>query len=201
MNSIITNQNLIKPESSYVVRHRSVVIDTIRSRAFCFGEIMKRIRKLKRKKNANYCECGCGQEVSTGKRFIYGHNRYGEHFSAEHRKKLSIAASNRSEEHRNKQAISHMKCRTDGYCDAWSDRNYKSDCRGNYCEICGIEKEITIVIYWRKNNRKVIMKKSNLVLHHIDFDKKNCSPDNFQTLCGSCHTTLHNKLKIEMRKP
>jgi len=37
------------------------------------------------------CECGCGDAVTPGRRFISGHNRRGADFSAEHRARLSVA--------------------------------------------------------------------------------------------------------------
>lgn len=52
---------------------------------------MKRVRKLKRKKNANYCQCGCGQEIKIGNRFIQGHNSYGKKLSKEHKRVLFLA--------------------------------------------------------------------------------------------------------------
>jgi len=60
------------------------------------------------------------------------------------------------------------------YCDAWRDDEYKKEIKKNYCEdaIC-------------KGNS------INLVLHHIDDDKKNCKPGNLQTLCRSCHARIH----------
>lgn len=33
--------------------------------------------------------------------------------------------------------------------------------------------------------------KSRLGLHHKDMDRTNNSPENLQTLCPSCHTSLH----------
>jgi len=259
---------------------------------------MKRIRKLKRKLNIKYCECGCGQEVTKeGNRFIRGHNRFGEihseesklkmsivqqnmseetkkklsfiaknrsdeikrnfllinigrnhseetkkklslvnigkklsketkkkislanigkEVSNETRKKLSFLAKNRSEETREKiskgnkgkkyteaaklkmslaalnrseeaklkASISRMKCRTDGYCDVWSDEDYKNDCRKDYCENVDCE----------NNSRR-------LNLHHVDLDPMNCHPDNFLTLCASCHARLHTWLyNINNRK-
>lgn len=49
---------------------------------------MKRIRKLKRKKNDNYCECSCGQKINPGNRFIQGHDSYGKKLSKEHKRGL-----------------------------------------------------------------------------------------------------------------
>lgn len=227
---------------------------------------MKRIRKLKRKKNAKYCECGCGQEVKMGNRFILGHARCGKKTSNKTKKKLSIAALNMSDETkrkiglaarsisdetRKKMSLTHtgmkhtdeakkkmsiinkgkklseehkrkisltkqnmsnetkkkiseagigrivsdetklkisigmMKCRTDGYCDAWSDNDYKNECRKSYCENCGRKKVDGYL----------------LVLHHINLDKKDCRPINLMTLCRSCHLFFHQKLcNINKRK-
>lgn len=91
-----------------------------------------------------------------------------------------------------KLSIAHMKCRTDGYGNAWGDNEYKQDCKKGYCEVCKV-KEI------KKPQKNGIMR-SNLALHHIDFDKKNCCPDNLQTLCISCHAKLHPWIKIKKKK-
>ena len=227
---------------------------------------MKIKRKLKRKKNAKYCECGCGQEIiKEGNRYILGHGQKSKiphnkgiigvfhhldktkkkisesaknisketkrkmslahigmkhteeskrkmslakkdkKLSEEHKRKISIANKNPSEKTRKKisQAnlgrkhtdetklkigLAGLKCRTDGYCDAWSDNEYKKNCRKNYCEN----------IDCNNNSYK-------LILHHIDLDKKNCCPDNFITLCVGCHLSLHRKLykinnKIKAKK-
>ena len=31
------------------------------------------------------------------------------------------------------------------------------------------------------------------MVHHIDYDKKNCNPDNLVTLCNSCHSKTNSK--------
>ena len=33
------------------------------------------------------------------------------------------------------------------------------------------------------------------IVHHIDYDKKNCNPDNLITLCRKCHTKTNNNRK------
>ena len=45
------------------------------------------------------------------------------------------------------------------------------------CQLCG----------------KLGRKRSDLVCHHIDFNKKNCQTDNIQLLCRSCHMKVHWK--------
>jgi hypothetical protein len=59
-------------------------------------------------------------------------------------------------------------------CPIWKDKEYKQDIRerdGNRCL-----------------NPYCNSKKSNdLTVHHIDYDKKNCKPDNLITICRSCN--------------
>ena len=60
------------------------------------------------------------------------------------------------------------------YCPIWKDKEYKENIkeRDNYrClnPLCGD-------------------KDKRLHIHHIDYDKKNCSPSNLITLCGSCNS-------------
>lgn len=76
-------------------------------------------------------------------------------------------------------SISQMRCRKDGYCDAWSDSDFKDDFTKNYCEDCGRSKRDG----WKMN------------LHHKDFDRRNCHPDNLETLCVRCHMHLHRGIK------
>lgn len=60
------------------------------------------------------------------------------------------------------------------YCDAWADKEYKEDIkkRDNYtCQNSGCNK-----------------KSKRLVVHHIDYVKKNCKPNNLITLCNSCNS-------------
>lgn len=50
--------------------------------------------------------------------------------------------------------------------------------RDNYqCQICGISQEEA-----RKKFHK------GLYIHHIDYDKENCDPNNLISLCNSCHS-------------
>ena len=37
------------------------------------------------------CECGCGQAVKPGNRFVCGHNGKGKNFSKEHKRRLSLS--------------------------------------------------------------------------------------------------------------
>jgi hypothetical protein len=59
------------------------------------------------------------------------------------------------------------------YCEIWKDKDYKRSIfeRDEYeCKNPGC---------W-KNSKK-------LTVHHIDYNKKNCHPNNLLTLCNSCN--------------
>ena len=59
------------------------------------------------------------------------------------------------------------------YCPIWSDKEYKSDIKlrdGNVC----------LNPYCFHGTKK-------LHIHHIDYDKKNCAPQNLITVCRSCN--------------
>ena len=63
----------------------------------------------------------------------------------------------------------------DPYCDAWADKEYKESikerdgyrCQNPYCSCNGGI--------------------GDLCIHHIDFNKKNCNPNNLVTVCRSCN--------------
>jgi hypothetical protein len=261
-----------KPESSHVVRHGRVVIDSRCSRAFLFGDSEMKLNRRKR-----LCECGCGEEVNPGSRFIRGHHvrinnpsnrpevqkkmsaslsgknnpmygkrgkdnpNYGKKQSVETKNKIGQAnrGRKRSKEEREKMSkrvsgpnhplygkfgpnnpnygkqhkkhndhtkrklskaalerwkdkkyaiavsIGNMKCRTDEYCDAWSDVEYKKDCKKDHCEKCGVK------LSFKKDVREHIQ--PNLILHHKDKHPSNCSPDNLMTVCRGCHNKLHRR--------
>ena len=109
-------------------------------------------------------------------------NSKGYKHTEEARRKIGLANSKilkgrrLPEDVRLKIAIGQMKCRTDGYCDEWSDMEYKEDLRADTCGNCGM----TVGECLLKYNQR-------LSLHHRDGDKKNCRPGNFDTLCVSCH--------------
>jgi len=93
------------------------------------------------------------------------------------KRKMSKAKQNMSEETKLKMSINSMKCRTDGYCDVWSDTDYKDDLRNDICSDCGMTEKESLREWGRRLN-----------LHHKDGNKKNCHPDNIDTLCCICHT-------------
>ena len=65
-------------------------------------------------------------------------------------------------------------CGIEPYCEVWKDKEYKQDimerdnhkCLNSYCS--GVS--------------------NNLVLHNIDYNKKNCKPSNLITVCVSCNS-------------
>ena len=59
------------------------------------------------------------------------------------------------------------------YCDAWADKEYKADIKERDDSMC--------------MNPDCWNTSEALCLHHIDYDKKNCSPSNLITLCASCN--------------
>jgi len=60
------------------------------------------------------------------------------------------------------------------YCSAWKDKEYKSDLRKRDYEICALcESE------------------KSLCLHHVDYDKQNCKPNNLITLCNRCNSKVN----------
>ena len=61
--------------------------------------------------------------------------------------------------------------------------------------------ELKRKVFARDKNRcqdcgKIGKKRSDLICHHIDFNKKNCSLSNLILLCRSCHMKRHWKANI-----
>jgi len=57
------------------------------------------------------------------------------------------------------------------YCQVWKDKDYRKDIKEYYNYQC--------------QNPFCLCDSNNLVLHHIDYDKKNCKPDNIIPVCRS----------------
>lgn len=60
------------------------------------------------------------------------------------------------------------------YCDIWIDQEYKHSIKKRDGYIC--------------LNPSCKKESDNLCVHHIDYNKKNCTPKNLITLCFSCNT-------------
>lgn len=61
---------------------------------------------------------------------------------------------------------------------------------------------------WRMHKGDVCQKcgfipehRSQLDVHHVDFNKKNNSPDNFITLCANCHRLVHGLHRDSIKAP
>jgi len=72
------------------------------------------------------------------------------------------------------------------YCDVWLDKEFKESikardnymCQNPYC--------------WNTNNK--------LTIHHIDYNKKNCNPNNLITLCRSCNVRANYNRDLHMER-
>jgi len=65
------------------------------------------------------------------------------------------------------------------YCDAWNDKDYKEDIKKRDGYKC-------LNPCCSKTHKK------RLNIHHIDYDKQNCSPSNLITVCVSCNAKANN---------
>lgn len=100
----------------------------------------------------------------------------GKHFSEETRKKLSESHKGilAGEKHPNwKGGISFEPYSTD-WVESLKESIRQRD--NHTCRLCGSHQE-----------------KRTFHVHHIDYDKKNCDPQNLITLCYSCHTKTNHK--------
>lgn len=61
------------------------------------------------------------------------------------------------------------------YCDAWADKKYKNDIKARDRYGC-------------QNPDCWGTMSEDLTIHHIDYNKKNCGPENLITLCRSCNS-------------
>ena len=68
------------------------------------------------------------------------------------------------------------------YCDSWADKEFKKDIleRDNY----------------KCQNPDCWSTAAKLMIHHIDYNKKNCHPKNLITLCGSCNSRSNFNRKL-----
>lgn len=118
----------------------------------------------------------------------------GKKYSEESKIKRSIALKGLKRTKEQKETLS--KCRIGEKNPAWRggitklpySQDWTEDLkdairkRDEYsCQLCGLHQDE----FSKRVNRK-------LTVHHIDYDKKNCDPDNLTTLCISCHTKTGN---------
>jgi hypothetical protein len=65
------------------------------------------------------------------------------------------------------------------YCGVWRDKEYKQDIRNRDGNIC-----LNPYCYSKHPE--------DLTIHHIDYDKKNCSPKNLITICRACNNRANH---------
>ena len=161
-----------------------------------------------------YCQCGCGEEVVVGKKYVSGHNMKGRVFSEEtraklsiskkgkrnpqfkkvrsedYRKKLSLAGSCRrhSDETKNKISLSHKGEKNPSWYGGISKVSYGPGNDEDLKEFIRVRDNYACQecgVVWIKGENKFHP-------HHIDYDKNNHSLWNRITLCNSCHSKTNN---------
>lgn len=118
------------------------------------------------------------------------HHSWGKHLSEETKRKISASEKGKiiPLEAREKMGISRLKEKNpaweggksfEKYTLDW-DRQLKESIRtrdNHICQECGIHQD-ELSQNWHKK----------LDIHHIDYNKQNCNPDNIISLCRDCHT-------------
>jgi hypothetical protein len=94
-------------------------------------------------------------------------SRRGRQRSLETRQKMSLAATGE----RSSQWKGGISC--EPYCGVWNDKDFKESIKERDEYICQNPD------CWGKCNK--------LCIHHINYDKKNCTPSNLITVCVSCN--------------
>jgi hypothetical protein len=192
-----------------------------------------RSKKIKPIPNHHPCECGCGQLVTSDKKYVSGHNSYkngyyeilneaplcacgcGEkvnmgkynwneyiiyhHIPFEHPSEETLQKMRKPRSEKGKENIRLALARPEvqikmsgenchlwkggiylPYTEDWTNTLKEAiKQRDNYqCQLCLISQE--------ESERK-------LDVHHIDYNKNNCDPNNLITLCRSCHSKTNYK--------
>lgn len=178
---------LVKWGRSYINHHNMVGVKRSVETRRKMSEL-KKGKKLSRSHvdSIQASRKGYKHSEETKKKMSFAHKD--KVLSDEHKLKLSKAKLGKkrgphSEEHRRKIAIANMGINSsqwkggiaaEPYCDVWLDKEFKESIkeRDNY--------ECQNPDCWGTSGE--------LVPHHIDYDKKNCHPNNLITLCRSCNT-------------
>jgi len=104
--------------------------------------------------------------VATKKKIGEANKKYVR--TKEYRLKMSIATSGE----KNGNWKGGLSC--EPYCDVWLDKEYKESIKERDGYKC--------------LNPDCTKQHTKLHLHHIDYDKKNCKPENLITICNSCNS-------------
>lgn len=155
----------------------------------CGKKVEKSPSHIKRSKNI-FCNSKCYSKWLTGKKLFTGHRikvscegcgKELEKAKWEIKlRKLHFCGNKCRGEWRSKNIIGKNSPSWKGgisaepYCPVWLDRDFKEDIKirdGHKCQNPNCWKNI-----------------DNLNIHHIDYDKKNCHPNNLITLCRSCNS-------------
>lgn len=140
----------------------------------------------------------------------------GKHHSIETRKKISFYQKNKIVSNETKLKMSKSRIGThpseetkNKMSKIAKERHYRpSPLRGEKCHFWkgGITND-PYPYDWNKTLKRSIRKRDNFTcqlcgkkqdnknfsVHHIDYDKLNCNPNNLITLCSSCHTKTNSK--------
>jgi|ERR1035437_3082007 hypothetical protein len=119
------------------------------------------------------------------------HN-FGKHPSSETLKKQSVGHLGHKLTQTQKEKISKAnksKSKPEGFREKISGKNHHNWKGGKSFQLYGFEwtKLLKHSIRTRDCFVCQICKKNGWVIHHIDYDKFNCNPNNLITLCISCH--------------
>jgi len=120
----------------------------------------------------DFCSKSCANSGKYNSLYQKKNPFYGRRHSKDTKVKISKANKGRLLGERNpnwKGGISYEQ-----YCPAWSDKDYK--------------KSILEQDGYKCQNPICEKKSKNICIHHIDYNKKNCIPNNLITLCKSCNS-------------
>lgn len=191
-------------------------------------------------KRVKLCECGCGEIVNPGRRFILGHARKNKPMSEDHKRKIGDAnkisllgntpwnkekSGIYSEEHLAKLRNSHIgnegfwtgKVRSEETNEKirntvlklWENPDYIEKHKGQNHPAWREDSHLPYSNDWTEDLKDAIRKRDNFAcqlcsstennserkhpVHHIDYNKLNCDPNNLITLCISCHAKTNFK--------
>lgn len=133
----------------------------------------------------------------------------GKKFSEEHKRKISEALKGKKASEETRKKLSKIN---KGKKLSKETKQKMSECRKgkkSHFWKCGISFE-PYSMDWTKTLKKAIRERDGYMcgicnhypaidVHHIDYDKKNCNPDNLITLCHGCHTKTNSNREYWMK--